>query len=158
MNARADRPNVFPWPPVILAAALVLGVALTILYPLPWPAGMERDILQGGGILLAMVATALYATALRELWRAGTAILPHHKARHLVTSGPFKLSRNPIYLGNVVLLSAFGLILGSLWMFIVAAIAAFAEQKLGIEREEAHLEQRFGNAWRVYKKKVRRWI
>ena len=158
MKAHAERPNVIPWPPIILAAALIIGVALTILYPLPWARGMASDILQGAGILLAMTATALYVTAMREMWRAGTAILPHHQARHLVTSGPFKLTRNPIYLGNLILLTAFGLILGSLWMFAVAVVAAFAEQKLGIEREEAHLEHRFGRAWRDYRKKVRRWI
>lgn len=158
MSAHADRPNVIPWPPIILAAALVVGIALTIFYPLPWASGAARDILQGVGVLLAMAATALYVTAMREMSRAGTAILPHREASHLVTSGPFTLTRNPIYLGNLVLLTALGLVLGSLWMFVVAVFAAYAEQKLGIEREEAHLEHRFGKAWRDYKKKVRRWI
>ena len=62
MKAHAERPNVIPWPPIILAAALIIGVALTILYPLPWARGMASDILQGAGILLAMTATALYVT------------------------------------------------------------------------------------------------
>lgn len=158
MTARHDRPNIIPWPPIILAVALLAGVTLTIVYPLPWPRGMASDILQAAGVFLAMVATALYVTAFREMSRARTAILPHRQASHLVTSGPFKLSRNPIYLGNVVLLSALGLVLGSTWMFVVALVAGYAEQKLGIEREEAHLEHRFGKAWRDYRKKVRRWI
>ena len=158
MNDRIDRPNTIPWPPIILAAALIAGVALSIFYPLPWPKGMGSDILQMVGLLLAATAATLYATAMREMWRAGTAILPHRQAKHLVTSGPFKLTRNPIYLANLVLLTGLGLIIGSIWMFVVAVVAAYAEQKLGIEREEAHLEHHFGKAWRDYRKKVRRWI
>ncbi|MCG6858193.1 MAG: isoprenylcysteine carboxylmethyltransferase family protein [Salaquimonas sp.] len=158
MTPHDDRPNVIPWPPIIFVVALAGGFAMDYIWPMPWPVGMVHDVLQAGGLLLAMAAAVLYVTALRELWLAGTAILPHQQASHLVTGGPFKLTRNPIYLGNFLLLMAFGLALGNLWMFIAALSSAYAEQKLGIEREEAHLEHRFGRAWRDYRKRVRRWV
>jgi len=154
----SDRPNRFPWPPVITLAAFVAGVVLDIYYPLDLPGGMGHEMLQGVGVLLAMVATAFYVTAFREMSHARTTLNPTGRASHLVTTGPYSLTRNPIYLANFILMIAFGLVLSSLWLFIAAILAAIGEQKLGIEREEAYLERRFGKAWRDYKKKVRRWI
>lgn len=158
MATTTDRPNTIPWPPIVLAATLVAGIVLGIFIPIGWPSGTGADILQAAGILFVLTAFALYASSAREMKRAKTTILPHRGADRLVTSGPYRLSRNPIYLANVILLCGLGLIFGNGWMFAAAAISGFAEQKLAIEREEAHLEHRFGKTWRDYKKRVRRWI
>jgi protein-S-isoprenylcysteine O-methyltransferase Ste14 len=75
-----------------------------------------------------------------------------------VSGGPFSFSRNPIYLANTMLTFGIGLIAGSVWFILLGLVAAFATQKLAIEREEKHLDARFGKKYRDYRKKVRRWI
>jgi protein-S-isoprenylcysteine O-methyltransferase Ste14 len=84
--------------------------------------------------------------------------LPTRRAEHLVTGGPFAFTRNPIYLGNTMLMLGAGLVFGLLWFLPAAVIAAFLTQRIAIEAEEKHLESRFGRAYRDYRKKVRRWI
>lgn len=157
-SKRAERPNSIPWPPVVLACVIVAAITANLVYPLGWPGGPAGDILQGVGFFAIIVAAALYFLSGREMSRQRTTILPTKGADHLVTSGPFAVTRNPIYLANVIFLLGIGLAAGIVWFLPGAVICGFAEQKLAIEREEAHLEARFGKAWRDYKKKVRRWI
>jgi len=157
-TSRADRPNVIPWPPIVLVGSIAAGLAFARLVPLGWPRGPGADILQGVGVVLVVLAIALYVSTFMAFSRAKTTVLPTKGASHLVTGGPFRFTRNPIYLGNFILVAGLGLILANGWLVILAFVAAFAEQKLAIEREEAHLEHRFGRAWRDYAKRVRRWI
>ncbi|MEZ5872313.1 MAG: isoprenylcysteine carboxylmethyltransferase family protein [Nitratireductor sp.] len=158
MKNTDETPNTIPWPPIILVASIVLAWLAGRIFALPWASGMARDILQGVGIIAVAVALLIYGLAFRAMQRARTNILPHRAANHLVTDGPFAVSRNPIYLANFIVVTGLGLALGNLWFPIAAFIAAWLEQKLGIEREEAHLEHKFGKAWREYRKRVRRWI
>jgi protein-S-isoprenylcysteine O-methyltransferase Ste14 len=92
------------------------------------------------------------------MWRARANILPHRAATALVTWGPFGFSRNPIYLGNTILLLGAGLAFGIAWFVPVAFAAAALTARLAIAREEAHLNARFGRAWREYAARVRRWV
>jgi len=176
MTSSSAPPNTIPWPPIILAGGIAAGVALGHFYPLPWPAGQAGDIVQGAGFAFVALAALIYylsirelrrhrtainptrASSIRELRRHRTAINPTRASSHLVTSGPFAFSRNPIYLANGVLTVGLGLATGNLWLAIIAFVAAYGEQQLGIVREERHLEARYGKAWRDYAKRVRRWI
>jgi len=159
MPTELDRPNSFPWPPVITVTLIAAAVVLGMYAPLGWDAGtVGGQMVRFAGLVVVLVAVTLYAAAARAMIRARTNILPHRAADHLVTTGVFAVSRNPIYLANVLLLSGIGLFLGSFWFLLAAAIGGYAEQKLAIEREERHLEHKFGKAWRDYKKRVRRWI
>jgi protein-S-isoprenylcysteine O-methyltransferase Ste14 len=85
-------------------------------------------------------------------------ILPHRAATALITSGPFAVSRNPIYLGNTFLLIGAAAALANPWFLPVALLSAAAVDRLAIRREEAHLAARFGEAWRGYAKRTARWI
>lgn len=158
MNDRAQRPNNFPWPPVVLAICLLAGIAAEMLVPLGWTRGAAADILQGAGLFAIGIAALLYFFSIREMRRHKTTVRPDAGADHLVMTGPFAFSRNPIYLGNVLLLTGLGLLFGNAWLFLAALLCAIGEQKLAIEREEAHLELKFGKSWRDYRKRVRRWI
>lgn len=158
MTSSSAPPNTIPWPPIILAGGIAAGVALGLFYPLPWPAGQAGDIVQGAGFAFVALAALIYYLSIRELRRHRTAINPTRASSHLVTSGPFAFSRNPIYLANGVLTVGLGLATGNLWLAIIAFVAAYGEQQLGIVREERHLEARYGKAWRDYAKRVRRWI
>jgi protein-S-isoprenylcysteine O-methyltransferase Ste14 len=151
-------PNRIPWPPIILVGSIVAGFVLRAFLPLPWAVGAARDVLQGTGFVLIAIAILLYTLTIRELWSHKTTVNPTAKSAHLVTTGPFAFSRNPIYLGNVLLMVGIGLATSNAWLVIIAFIAGWLEQRFAIVREERHLEARFGKAWRDYSRRVRRWI
>lgn len=152
------RPNRLPWPPMIYAAALAAGLALQGALPLAWPALVPPLAVQGAGALLAVTGLSLDVWALATLHRARTNILPHRPAEHLVTHGPFALSRNPIYLGNTLLTLGLGLALLNPWLVAAAPLAALATDRLAARREERHLAARFGEAFTAYAARVPRWI
>lgn len=152
------RPNRLPWPPLIYAAAIAAAALLGWLAPLPWLPSPASEFLFAVGCVAIAGALAMDLAAMRTLARANTTIMPNRGASHLVSTGPFGFSRNPIYLGNTLITLGIGLVSGIAWFVPAALAAAFATQKLAIEREERHLEARFGRRWRDYAKKVRRWI
>lgn len=158
MAGTAERPNRIPWPPIVLAIALVTGIVLDVYVPLGWPGGIGADILQGAGIVFIVVAVGIGLAALQAMRKARTTVRPDRAAGHLVTSGPFSFTRNPIYLSTAIFIFGLGLAFGNGWLLLAAVATALADQKLAIEREEAHLDARFGKPWREYKKRVRRWI
>ena len=152
------RPNSVPWPPLIYVAAILLSVLLAYLVPLPWIGSPMSDILFAVGCVTVVMAVVMEIAAMRALARHKTTIKPHQASAHLVTDGPYAFTRNPIYLGNTMLMIGAGLIFGIVWLIGLAIAAAFATQKLAIEGEERHLDLRFTKRFRDYRKKVRRWI
>jgi protein-S-isoprenylcysteine O-methyltransferase Ste14 len=101
---------------------------------------------------------ALNISAVRAMRRAGTTVRPDRGTDHLVTEGPFSFTRNPLYLAGTILVLGIGLVSGIVWFLLLAVLAAFAVQKLAIEREERHLQARFGKTYADYAGRVRRWI
>jgi protein-S-isoprenylcysteine O-methyltransferase Ste14 len=158
MNDTSTRPNTVPWPPLVYLAAVILSVVLNIVLPLPWIRGLLGDILFAAGWLVILGAIAMYISAIHVMRRAQTTIMPTQAADHLVMDGAFAITRNPIYLAMALLMIGIGLVTGIVWFLLFAVLAAFATQKLTVEREEKHLEARFGKRYRDYAKRVRRWI
>lgn len=153
-NPYAERPNRQPLPPLIFFGCVALGYGLNLVLPgLP-----PSQVLKAAGALALGAGLALVMWASLTLARARTAILPHHAARHLVTSGPFALSRNPIYLGEALILSGLAGIESSAGYAAAAALFVILVTRLAIVREEAHLAARFGAAWEAYAGRVRRWL
>lgn len=159
MTSETDaRPNRLPWPPIVYLLAIAASVALGYAAPLPWIGKPLSDILFAIGWLMVAGAIAIDIGAMRTMRRHKTTIMPNRGSEHLVTDGPFAVTRNPIYLANTMLMFGIGLITGIVWFLPLGLVAAFATQKLAIEREERHLDARFGKRYREYRKKVRRWI
>ncbi|MEZ2330590.1 isoprenylcysteine carboxylmethyltransferase family protein [Mesorhizobium sp. RCC_202] len=152
------RRGIIPWPPVIYIVAIALSVALGIFYPLPWIGDLLGDLLFGVGLVALFGVVMLWITAIRAMMRAKTTLDPNAEPEHLVTSGPFGITRNPMYLANTLLLIGVALITGIAWFLLFAFLAAFATQKLAIEKEEKMLTAKFGKKYRDYAKRVRRWI
>lgn len=154
MNTES-RPNTIPWPPLLFAGAAALALLTHWLLPLPFP--------EGGGLKLvgaAMAATAILidVLAFAAFHRHRTTILPHRGADNLITTGIYGWSRNPIYLGNLLLVAGLGLCFG-IWALVIAApVALFLTRKLAVDREEQHLAHRFGTAWQDYAKTTHRWF
>jgi protein-S-isoprenylcysteine O-methyltransferase Ste14 len=154
---RQDRPNTVPWPPIIFAGAVLAAVILGYACPLGGvlPTGTA---VRGIGGLLLLAGIGFDVAAMREMRRHRANILPHRAATALVTAGPFALSRNPIYLGNTLVLSGAALLFGSLWLLLAAFAAGAAVTVLAIRREEAHLAAQFGDAWTDYTRRTPRWL
>lgn len=147
-----------PWPPLVYAVAIAAAVALGLLVPLPWIAGPLGDILFAVGWLAILAVAALWVTAVRAMKAARTTLNPTGEPAHLVTGGPFAITRNPIYLANTLLMIGIGLVAGAAWFIVLALAAAFATQKLAIDFEEKVLSTKFGKKYKDYAKRVRRWI
>lgn len=158
MDAAAARPNRIPWPPLLYGAALAIGAALGWLVPLGWPQGLAGDALRVAGAGLAVLGLSLDLWSLATLHRARTTVLPHRATERLVTHGPYALSRNPIYLGNTLLVLGLGAAFANPWLMAAALGAARATDRLAARREEAHLAARFGADFSAYRARVPRWI
>ena len=147
------RKPIYPPRYVLLSALLML--VLHFLVPI-------RQLVDGPVRLLGIVpmaaglAIVVWAAGLFD--RAGTTIKPFEKSSVLVERGPYRLSRNPIYLCMVLSLAGLGVILGSLApLLVVPAFAALIDRRF-IRAEEAMLQQAFGSAYTDYKTRVRRWL
>jgi protein-S-isoprenylcysteine O-methyltransferase Ste14 len=158
MNDVTERPSRFPLPPIIFLAALVFSVLMNVLYPLPWLGQPLSGVLFVIGWMMLAAFVALSISAMRVMRRAGTTVRPDRATAHLVTDGPFSFTRNPLYLAGTMLLLGIGLVSGIVWFLLLAILAAFALQKLAIEREERHLQARFGDRYLDYARRIRRWI
>ncbi|MEX3009145.1 isoprenylcysteine carboxylmethyltransferase family protein [Hoeflea sp. TYP-13] len=155
MNAYRAKPNNIPWPPIIALAAVLLSVSAGMFIELPFFHGPAFRI---AGVALLVLVVAVDIWSISTLRAAHTTVMPTRKSTQLVTAGPFGFSRNPIYLGNVLLLLALGLILANAWFLIFAALAAIGIQKFAIDREELHLLAVFGAEYESYCRRVRRWL
>jgi protein-S-isoprenylcysteine O-methyltransferase Ste14 len=150
-------PNRVPWPPLIYLGAVVAAVALYVALPLSFPDGWKALLALIGVACLAAGVT-LDIAAIRTLGASRTTVRPDRPARNLVTDGPYRLSRNPIYLGNTVALIGLALVFDVPWFLVTAPLAALAVQELAIRREERHLAELFPEAWEAYASRVRRWF
>lgn len=143
-------------PPVWLAAFLsfawvqkthyVYGLSLG-----PAVADLLGGLLVGGGVLL--IALAVY-----EMRQKRTTIIPHLEADQLVTSGIFKRSRNPIYLGDVMILAGFVLYWDAVLALPLIPVFVWVIEKRFIEGEEGRLRSKFRQSFATYESKTRRWI
>jgi protein-S-isoprenylcysteine O-methyltransferase Ste14 len=151
----AASPNRIPWPPILILSALAL--AWVGQGWLPLGIGLPQAV-HGLGAAMIAAALALMAWAFIAFLRARANIRPDRAATTVIASGPFALSRNPIYLSEAILLAGLGLWHGSLWYVIALALFVPAVTHLAIRREEAHMAARFGQAWTDYAGRVRRWL
>jgi protein-S-isoprenylcysteine O-methyltransferase Ste14 len=154
---QASQPTSIPWPPILLVAVLAAGWLSGRLWPLSWP-GLDDWPARLVGYALGLAGIALVAWALATLYRAGTTVLPHQGADRLVTDGPFRWRRNPIYLGDMLILLGLAEITHNVWFAILTPVFAALVYWLAIVPEERHLEARFGQAYRDYKARTRRWF
>lgn len=151
----SERPNTVPWPPLLFLAGITTGAVLGVQTPV---ALAVPGAVQFAGFLLIAIGIAFDFSAIWTMWRARTNILPHKPAGELITRGPFRVSRNPIYLGNTITLAAMGFAFANLWYTLAAIVMAVLLDRLAIRREEAHLAARFGRAWQDYAAKTPRWL
>jgi protein-S-isoprenylcysteine O-methyltransferase Ste14 len=156
MAETVDRPNLVIPPPIPWALAILAGLVVGWLYPLQFvPASIPRAWV-GGGLFVLAVALAVWAVV--TIRKAGTQFDVHKPTTTIVENGPYRFTRNPIYLG--VFLSRAGIAIGfdDLWVLATLVPFYFVIRHGVVAREEAYLERKFGTVYRGYKSRVRRWL
>ncbi len=151
-----DRPNRIPWPPLLYALVAIAAYGLERWVPLPvWPdiAGLRWA---GGAVALGGIGLA--GVALAAFRSVGTTFDPTGPAAALAERGIYAWSRNPMYVGGVALFLGLALALRSSWLLVAVPLLAVALTRLAILPEEAYLLRRFGDDYRAYVARTRRWI
>lgn len=159
MNAqRPAHANVrFP-PPLAYLVALLAGYGLEHLWPLPLGPAAWLPLLRIAGALLVVLGVGLAAWANLRFRAAGTSPVPVRPSAALVQSGPYRWTRNPMYLGLTALGVGLALLAHSGWMLLGVLAAAVVIDRYAIAREERYLLAAFGQAYADYCARVRRWL
>jgi protein-S-isoprenylcysteine O-methyltransferase Ste14 len=144
----------FP-PPLLVIAIIALGYLADWIKPLPITSG---DLLWLSGVALIVLSATLALIALFHFLEAKTHVEPWHPTTTIIDKGVFRYSRNPIYLTFCLATVGGGLALNSWWIVMGVPALGYLLQKLVIEREEAYLENKFGQVYLDYKQRVRRWL
>jgi protein-S-isoprenylcysteine O-methyltransferase Ste14 len=150
-----DTVQVIAPPPLIFLAFILIGFLLYWLWPLPFAIGMAYNIL---GVVLIVVPIAIAIWARNLFIRAGTNVEPYKPTTTIVDKGPFAYTRNPLYLCLFVLYFGIALLVGNLWLVLLAVPLFFIMLYGVILREERYLEAKFGESYLSYKRRVRRWL
>jgi protein-S-isoprenylcysteine O-methyltransferase Ste14 len=156
MADTTDTANVIIRPPIAWAVAVLAALALNWLMPLPFvPAAVPAGWV---GAMVFALALALVAWAIATVTRAGSNVPTSLPTTTIVGTGPYRFTRNPIYLGMVLGLISLAIALNSLWPLLMLVPFALVIHYGVVVREEAYLERKFGDVYRRYRAHVRRWL
>ena len=157
MNAYRAKPLNFPWPLLIYGAAALAALALGRVSPIPVSHGHGwAPWLAGCALILLAISLDLWAV--KTLLDRRTTVLPHRCPTCLVTAGPFRFTRNPIYLGYTCAMVGLGLVTLSPWFFVMGIVAVGLTTLIAVRTEERHLLSRFGFEFERYCRHTTRWI
>jgi len=155
IQSSPDSPGVVVFPPLLFGGALALGLLLHWIRPVhllpPMPARVA-------GVVLLVASGILARSGEAAMKRAGTNIRPDQPSLALVSDGPFRFSRNPLYIAVTGLYLGITLLVNALWPLVLLVPALVVLQRGVIAREERYLEAKFGEPYRAYRSRVRRWI
>lgn len=154
-NKEPDHAGVYPLPPMVMFIMLLAGLGLDMLHPLPLGLGMVGTLI---GMMLGMDAITLVVFTACLMKKAGTNVPPNRPTKLIISHGPFRFSRNPIYIGFTLAMAAFALLFDSGWLAGLLVMFFFYIDRHVIPREEAYLSRKFGQEYITYTTKVRRWI
>lgn len=151
-----DHADVRILPPLLFLASIALGVLLQFVIvvglakPLAWRVPF--------GLALVALGVAAIAWVIAEMKRTHQDPDPRKPTPELIAGGPFRWSRNPIYTGMALIQAGIGIALANLWILLLLAPTLWILRREVIEKEEAYLERKFGDAYRSYTGSVRRWL
>jgi protein-S-isoprenylcysteine O-methyltransferase Ste14 len=157
MAKEQDHPNINKnvHPPVVALLFIVIAYFLGRFVPVPFTVPMTVRNL---GLFLTFIGFLLGIGAFVEFRKAHTTLDPHGSAKKVVTSGIYRFTRNPIYLGFLLMVIGLPLNSGLVWGVVTAPLYMMTMTRLVIEREEAYLERKFKDQYTSYRSRVRRWL
>jgi protein-S-isoprenylcysteine O-methyltransferase Ste14 len=156
MDNTADTAQVIIRPPLAWGLAVIVGLALNWLLPLPFlPADLPVSWL---GAMVFVLALALFAWAIVTITRAGSNVPTNLPTTTIVESGPYRFTRNPIYLGMFLGLIGLAIAFDNFWLLMMLVPLAVIIRYGVVGREEAYLDRKFSDVYRGYRSRVRRWL
>ncbi len=150
-----DSANVAIHPMVVYAVAVAIAFGLGYIWPLTYPQDPIYEHIGKGLIALGVI---ICVAAGFQFWRHKTSVDCNGCVTSILTTGVFRISRNPIYLGFILIYIGFSRYWNNIWMLVLLIPMCVALFQLVIAREEAYLERKFGDEYIRYKQKVRRWL
>jgi protein-S-isoprenylcysteine O-methyltransferase Ste14 len=154
-----DQPGVIARPPRLYLAFLAGGVVLDLLWPTSIrPGGAPATVWYGGAGALVALGVGLMAAAVRAFGRAATPVETYRPTAALVSDGVFRRSRNPMYVALTLMYLGLAVAANNLWLLgLLVPLLALIRYSV-VLREERYLEERFGERYRTYRARVRRWL
>ncbi|MDP9277963.1 MAG: isoprenylcysteine carboxylmethyltransferase family protein [Gemmatimonadota bacterium] len=150
-----DTPQVLVLPPILVGGALLLGIVIDWIHPIPvLPLVLARVI----GVIIFVLSGVLAHFAQTAMHRAGTNIRPDRPALALVTDGPFRFTRNPLYVAAIGVYLGIALFVNGLVPLLLVIPVFYMLHRGVVLREERYMEGKFGEPFRVYRSSVRRWL
>ena len=154
-DAPPDHAGVAFHPPILLVSFLLLGFGLRAIVPLSFAPEQSVAFI---GPTIVVASFAMFFWAIATMRRSGASIPTGEPTDVIVRSGPYRYSRNPIYVSMVALLIGVGVWGNTLWLIGLAVLAAYLLSWGVISREEGYLERKCGSDYTSYKSQVRRWL
>ena len=155
MSPGKDTAGVLLPPPFIFLAGLAIGSAAEWLWPAPL---LPQSVQYAVGFSLMAVSAVIASLGFREFFRHRTPVEPHKPTESIITSGPFRYSRNPLYLSLTLLYAGIAVAVDGIWILVLLAPVLIILHHGVILREEAYLERKFPDVYPAYKARVRRWL
>jgi protein-S-isoprenylcysteine O-methyltransferase Ste14 len=147
------------FPPAVPLAVILLGVALERIRPIDLglsPSAAARYAIGAAIVLGAILGLGLWSVVLFR--RSGQSENPWKPTPQIVDRGPFRFSRNPMYVQMLLVCVGVAVMLANVWIALLTPIGAWVLERLAILPEEAYLERKFGDVYRSYRSRVRRWL
>lgn len=155
MSAHKDHASVKIHPPILLVIHIAVAYLLGRFIAFPVAVSpLFRNI----GLGLAGIGFLLGILAFYSFMKARTTLDPHGSVKTVVSTGIYRITRNPIYLGMVLMLVGFPLTFGNVWGIPLTPVFILLMNKLVIEHEEVYLAKKFGEGYTGYKSRVKRWL
>lgn len=159
VDEKHDSAAVRIFPPAIPVLIIAIGIGLQCI----WPVDLGIEIAKPlhywlGGIVVVLALVALGGWSVFLLRRDGQSENPWKPTFRIIERGPFRISRNPMYLQMVMVCFGIGLALMNWWLLLLTPACGWLLQRLAIIPEERYLRQKFGDAYHAYTKRVRRWL
>jgi len=142
-------------PPLIYLTSLILGAVIHLALPVPF---LPRTVAVPLGVPLVAAAIALFSYSVAIFRAAGTPVPARKPTTVIVRTGPYRFSRNPIYLAFSVFQLGIAIWVNSVWLLATLVVAVALTNYVVIRREELYLERKFGAQYLDYKASVRRWL
>ncbi|HEX4852058.1 MAG TPA: isoprenylcysteine carboxylmethyltransferase family protein [Puia sp.] len=154
---KRDNPKIYIPPPLVYVAIFIVSLLIQKIFPLD-RSFFYSTIAANLGIVFIICSIAFGIPAFIQFVRTKNSVIPIRPASSLQTKGIYSITRNPMYMGLLLLYSGVAITKGNWWSLMLIPLLIVIVQFLIIKREEAYLEREFGDDYSDYKKRVRRWI
>lgn len=159
MPREPDAAAVRIFPPAVPVATILAGLGLNWVWPRDPGLAVSPEVRYWvGGLIIAGAVLGLGFWSVLTMRRTGQSENPWKPTTEIIARGPFRLTRNPMYLQMVLICVGMALMLMNVWILLLTPLCAWILHRFAIVPEETYLERKFGEAYLAYKRRVRRWL